>query len=265
MANITLESLKKKRKYVPPRILLYAANRLGKSTALATAPNSVQIVTEPLSDDEILAGNAFPRCQTYGDVVDAVSWLMSEEHDFTCLTIDSADWVEKLIKDQICQERGWANLESVKFNKEGHLLVLAEWQQLLDALDVLRLQRGMMIVFCAKEAYRNATDTFGGTYPQSVPALSEGDRSMREHNPLKLMVDWCDIVGLIRHNIEIRKDENAVGKQNKANVLGGDCRRKLHLEEHPSYMGGNRYGLKDMPFDNPFDWERLINAVKGTF
>lgn len=265
--TITLDSLRKKRKFVPPRVLLYAANRLGKSTAASDAPDCIIISTEPVNDDEIVAKFAFPRCESYLQVVEAVNWLLDNDHPFKAVAIDSADWVEKLIKEQVCAEKNWPSLDSVKFNKEGYLMVLQEWTDLLQALDVLRQQKGMMVIFTAKEAVRSVSDHFGGSYPQAIPALSEGLNGMKEDNPLKLVVDWCDIVGLIRHNLEVKEVKAASGgrKGTKAEVQKGDCARKLHLAAHPSYLGGNRYGLPDMPFSNPFDWEELLNRVKATF
>lgn len=259
----SLDQLKRKKVYIPPRVLFYGGNRLGKSTVGASAPNSIILPTEPTEADEIKALSAFPRLDSYTALLDAIEFLFTEDHPFETAVVDSADWADRLVTQHVCQQNGWANLESVKFNKDGYLQAVACWNEILVGLDALRKERSMMIILTAKETTRSVPDALGTHYTQFVPALSEGGQGMKADNPLKTVCDWCDVIGYIRHNIDIAQVKSATGtKDSKAVVQTGDCVRKLHLETHPSYLGGNRYGLSDMPFNNPFDWDFFINSIK---
>lgn len=256
-----LKAIKSTKRKLPPRMIIYGDNGLGKTPICASAPDSIGILTEA---DGMSAydGQAFPECSTFEQVLDCVGCLIEEDHDFKTVFLDSADWTDALIQKEVCALNGWANIDSKDFNKDGYRQCVARWKELLEGLDILRSEKGMMVLLTCKVTSKQVTEVLTAPYTRFLPALSEGGPNMKDSNPLKLLCDWCDIIGLLRHNIEVNEVKSAGGKKDsKAVVQKGESTLKLHIEAHPSYVGKNRYGLSDIAFHNPFDWDSFLAAI----
>ena len=79
-----------------PRIIIYGPHGVGKNTFAGSAPNPVLINIE----DGHPAGSAidsFPVAKTFADVMEAMTALYSEDHNFETLIVDSLDWLEPMI------------------------------------------------------------------------------------------------------------------------------------------------------------------------
>ena len=48
---------------------------------------------------------AFPLAIIFGDVLNAIEQLATQEHDRKTVVLDSVDWLERLIFEQLCKER----------------------------------------------------------------------------------------------------------------------------------------------------------------
>jgi hypothetical protein len=113
----------------------------------------------------------------------------------------------------------------------------AEWRTLLDGLEALRQQRGMAIILiCHVKQQRIESPTHEG-YDAWVLKL---------HNRASALVEeWADIVGFAAHRITLKKTDAGFG--NKETKALKTNERMLHLETHPAYPSGNRFGLQDCP------------------
>ena len=43
--------------------------------------------------------------------------LLTEDHEFKVVAIDSLDWLETLLWDHVCQKNGWADISSPAYGK----------------------------------------------------------------------------------------------------------------------------------------------------
>ena len=96
-------------RHSPPRFLIYGTEGIGKSTTAAQAPKPIFIPTEDGLDQ--IDCNSFPLARTFDEVMSAVSALYSEQHDYQSVVIDSLDWLERLIWDDVCREYGVKSIE----------------------------------------------------------------------------------------------------------------------------------------------------------
>ncbi|MEX0641137.1 MAG: AAA family ATPase, partial [Pirellulales bacterium] len=106
-----MQQIHQGRRHSPPRLLIYGTEGIGKSTTAAGAPNPIFIPTEDGLDQIDCA--SFPLAQKLADVDAALQSLVREEHDFQTVVIDSADWLERLVWDQLCEQYGVSSIEKV--------------------------------------------------------------------------------------------------------------------------------------------------------
>lgn len=229
---INLSAISKTRRIEAPKILITGLPKVGKSTFAASAPGAIFIQTEPgLSG---IDAEAFPLAQKLSDVYDAISSLLSEEHPYQTVCLDSADWLEGLLLEHVCKANKWNSIDDPGYGR-GYIAAAAEWRTLLEGLEALRAQRQMgVIVICHVKQKRMELPTSEG-YDAWQLRLHE--------RAAGLLTEWADIIGFASHKITIKKTDVGFGeKENKAIKTG---ERILHLEPHPAFPSGNRFSLAD--------------------
>ncbi len=132
----------------PPRILEYGTEGIGKSTLASESPEPIFIPTEDGLGQIDCA--SFPLAKTFQDVIDALAALYSEPHDYQSVVIDSIEWLERLVWDATSERFGVKNIEKVDGGySKGYTHCLNEWRQIIDGLDALRNERGMIVILIA--------------------------------------------------------------------------------------------------------------------
>jgi hypothetical protein len=229
-----LKSISKTRRIAAPKILLAGDSKIGKSTFAASAPGAIGILTEDGMSG--IDGQAFPLCATLQDVYSCIGALLTEQHDFSTVFLDSLDWTEPLLHRYVCAQNKWDSIESPGYGK-GYIAAAAEWKTLLDGFEQLRLQRGMgVVLICHVKQKRIESPTHEG-YDAYV--LKCNDRASA------LVTEWADILGFAAHRIALKKTDAGFGNKETKAVKTGE--RMLYLDAHPAYPSGNRFGLTDCP------------------
>jgi hypothetical protein len=73
-----------------------------------------------------------------------------EEHDYQSVVVDSADWLERLIWDKLCEIYGVDSIEKVDGGySRGYTHALTYWRHIIDGLETLRLKRNMCVIVLA--------------------------------------------------------------------------------------------------------------------
>ena len=239
--KMTLDAIHRGTRHAPDRILLVGVEGIGKSTFGASAPSPIFIASE----DGIrhLDVASFPEPKTYADVVDAVTTLGTTEHAFKTLVIDTADWLEPLILDDVCQKNGWADIEAPGFGK-GYVAAANEWRRFLLTLDRLRAVKGMEIIILAHATLRNITNPSGPDYSRYEGKLNK--------NALALVKEWTDVNLFAIHEEFIGKAKGEL--KAKASLSG---RRIMHTQRGAGWDAKNRHGL---PAILPLDYAEYAAA-----
>ena len=123
----------------PRRIMLYGTHGVGKSTWGSMALKSIFIQTEDGLGE--IACDIFPLARTFGEVMQALSDLYTEEHTYRTVVVDSLDWLERLIWEDVCKQKTVENIEDIGYAK-GYAFALTHWRQFLAGLEALRSDRG---------------------------------------------------------------------------------------------------------------------------
>ena len=100
----------------PPIIVLHGAPGIGKTTMATNFPAPVFIQTED-GCPRGLTIESFGLCESFGNVIEGLTWLGKETHAYQTLVIDSLDALEPLVQAALCADRGYTSIESPGFGK----------------------------------------------------------------------------------------------------------------------------------------------------
>lgn len=77
-----------------------------------------------------------------------------------------------------------------------------------------------------------------------------------------IISEWADIIGFAAHEVMTRQvDSGFQQKDVKAITTGA---RKLHVNPHPAYVAGNRYGMADTNLGWAAFQDALTRAMTGS-
>ncbi len=242
-----LASISKTRRLRAPKVVIAGPGKIGKTTFAASAPNAVGILTEDGAD--AVDASAFPLASSLQEVYQAIGTLLKEEHDFNTVFMDSLDWLEPLVQAHVCEQNKWASIEAPGYGK-GYLAAADEWRTLLNGLEELRQRRNMAVILIAHDKIKRFESPLHDGYDQYVLKLH--DRAAA------LVQEWADVIGWANYRVVTTQTDAGYGnKETKARTTGD---RILHVEPHPAHMGGNRFGLKNMPLS----WEAFAAALAAS-
>jgi len=242
-----LQSIQRTKRMRAPKIVIAGPGKIGKTTFAASAPNAVGILTEDGADAVDTA--AFPLAQSLDEVYSAIGTLLNEVHPYESVFLDSLDWLEPLLHQHVCAANKWANIEAPGYGK-GYIAAAEEWRTLLSGLEALRQQKNMAVILIAHDKIKRFESPMHDGYDQYTIKLH--DRASA------LVQEWADVIGWANYRVVTTQTDAGYGnKETKARTTGD---RILHVEPHPAHMGGNRFGLKNMPLS----WEAFAAALAAS-
>lgn len=242
---ISLASLKVASPLAPPRILIHGIAGVGKSTFAAGSQNPVFVCTE--DGLGVLDVAHFPLARSYGEVIEALAVLHTEDHDHKTLVIDSIDWLEPLIWAETCRLNNWSSIEEPGYGK-GYAAAIDLWRQYLDWLNALRNDRAMTIIQIAHTDIKRFDSPEHEPYDRYVIKL--------QMRAAALLQEHSDIVLFANYRLSIIKSD--VGFNKKVARALGSGERVVYTAERPAFLAKNRYGLPDML---PLDWSSFAAAM----
>lgn len=244
---ISLQSLNKGVSKLPPRILMYGEEKIGKSSFAASAPNPVFLRTE---DGE---GNIDMKSwdiTNYDEMFEALTVLAKEEHDFNTLVVDTLDWFEpmvyrKLMVDRPKNDKGKdiTNVDDYGYGK-GYVFAMDYWNRLVDALNYIRNEKDMMVIMLAHAHIKSYS-------PPDSESYDRFSLKMNEKAAEKFM-EFSDCIFFARKKVFLRDDNTG-----RIKAVGSSDGREIMTESQPPFRAGNRYNL---PASIPFD-ANVWNAI----
>jgi len=245
-----LENIQTGRENKPPRIMVYGQEGVGKSTFGASAPAPIFIQTEDgLGEIDCCK---FPLARNVGDVLDSLTALRDEDHNFRTVVIDSLDWLERLIFDEICKEFGVRSIEKADGGYgKGYVDALVHWRRVISLLDELRNKRGMMVILLAHAKVERFEDPENAAYDRYSPRLHKHAAS--------LISEWVDGVLFATKRMRVSKDGESRTIAAPIGADGGE--RILRTNGSPACIAKNRYSL---PNEIPLSWNAFLEAYRNS-
>lgn len=217
----------------------------------ASAPNPVFVQTEDGLDEIDTA--KFPLAKNLNDVLAELTALRDEPHDFQTVVLDSADWLERLIWDQVCAEFGVRSIEKADGGYgKGYVHALGYWRRIVSLLSELREKRGMIVIVIAHSKVERFEDPENSAYDRYTSRLHKSASS--------LLCEWADAVPFTTKRFRVQQGQGSgfAGDRAIATPVGADAgERILRTVGSPACIAKNRFGL---PSEIPLSWSAFIEA-----
>lgn len=246
-----LDSIQSGRAAHPPRILIYGTEGIGKSCFAAQAPKPIFIQTEDGLGE--IDCNKFPLVKSLDEVFTELASLASEAHIHQTVVIDSLDWLERLIFDQVCAKYGVQSIEKADGGyARGYGHALGYWRRIVDALDVLRHTRGMAVILVSHAKIERFEDPEAAAYDRYSPRLHKLAAAY--------LCEWCDAVLFATRCIRTQSEDAGFGRTRTiAASIGKDGgERIIRTVGGPACVAKNRYSL---PSEIPLDWSAFVAGL----
>lgn len=235
------------KKSPPIKALFIGKPKSGKTTLIASFTKALLGDVERGSERY-----GFPRLDWCGadfqTILDQLRALATEPHTYKSFFIDSADWLEAIIWEQILKDHfreQWKDksIDDIAFAK-GRTGAVKYWQKILSALDYLQVKKQMNVGFVCHTTQRTVSD----------PMMPEHDRwePKLDKRAAGLLSEWAELIGFLSLDTTVSR---VAGKDNVQYLQ----QRVLYVTETSSYLAGNRFGLTE-PIINP-DYETIVKAI----
>ena len=235
----------------PLRLLVYGVEGIGKSSFAAGAPATIFVGPEDGTTELDVTRAPSPEKGdwSWSYVLDTLTELATEKHEYKTVAIDTLDWLEPLCWKHVClkgDENGKQknSIEDFGYGK-GFAAALEEWRVFLARLERLRNSRGMNVVLLAHswiKPYKNPEGPDYDRHEMKLNAKASG-----------LLREWCDAVLFANYETFAIED--------KGRVRGvGNNVRYLYTQRSAARDAKNRY---DLPEKLPLNWESFIAAVRA--
>lgn len=239
-----LSKVGKESPLIPPRVVIYGAEKIGKSTFCSEAPSPIALDVE--------GGFEYIEIPRYKpndlqEVFDFVEELSETDHGYETLVIDSADWLERLIQNTVAAEDNKKNVADVPYGA-GYKRASGIFGQLLASLDSLREKKAMAIIFTAHEQVKRFDDPVNESYDRHQLKLHE--------QVMSLIQEWSDCILFATAKVYVTSKEKRFNKEITKAKGGGE--RIIKCIGHPAYVAGNRLGL---PEELPLVWAAFQESV----
>jgi hypothetical protein len=215
-----------------PRMVIYGAPKLGKSTLGASMPKPIVIdFDRGLS---AIAVDSVPGPATWLDTMSLLKWAASSKYE--TIVIDTLDPLEEQATAHVCAQGKKSTLADFPWGG-GYDALAGEWRVMLSLLE----QSNKIVCLLAHSVVKKAQDPTLGEYEQYVPQLQK-KTWLATHR-------WADLIGFVS------VDAAKIGDENRVIVTG---ERVLHTSHGSGFIAGNRWS---MPEKLPLSWPAIAAAM----
>lgn len=211
------------------KVVIYGPEGVGKTSLAAQFPKPIFLDVEGSTTELVV--DRLPKPSSWEMLKQQVDWAMNQIGTYKTLIIDTADWAEKLCKNDICSKNNKTGIEDFGYGK-GYVYLEEDFGRFLNKLsDVVELGMHIVLVAHSQIVKFDQPDEMG-SYDRYQLKL--------EKKTAPLVKEWADLLLFINYKtFSVAADEN--GKKHKAQ--GG--RRVIYTTHHPAWDAKNRQGLPD--------------------
>jgi hypothetical protein len=251
--SFNLKSITRGKTIRPPRIILLGVEKIGKSSFAAGADSPIFIPIKGEEGIDDFDVDKFPVCGSLSDITDALETLLTEDHDYRTVILDSASTAEPVIWGSVCEEKGWNSIEDPGYGK-GYSYALDKWREITDLLDRLRDERKMASILIGHVKVKTFNDPERESYDQYQFDINDKTSHM--------LLRWADFIGFANKNIGIREEKGGFNKKViKGEDLDADT-NYLFTKKTPAHPGGGRGIYGKLPSEIPLYWESFMEEVQ---
>jgi GTPase SAR1 family protein len=225
------------------RVVLYGTEGIGKTTLASQFPNPLFLDTE---DGSKHLDCARVVCSDWITLEATMHDLVRDAQGFETVVIDSADWMERIMIEQIVRQAGKKSIEDFGFGK-GYIHVQERVAKFLAIADQL-ISRGINVVFVAHSKVQRTSP------PDQTDGYDRYELKLTKQ-VAPLLREWCDLLLFTNYKTKLVE-----GSDGRIKASGGK-ERVMYAERAAAWDAKNRFGL---PEEMPMSIEHLAGIFGGT-
>jgi len=230
------------------RVVLYGVESVGKSTFAAKFPRPLFLDVENGSNSINvlrweLETKPDRKIELWNELKAAI--IATKDEPQKTIVIDSADRVENIIREAICEQYKKTSIEDFGYGK-GEVIV-AEWlSRLLSSLDEL--------IYCGKNVVIIAHSHVKPTQPPDMMASYDRYELRMSKKCSPLVKEWADELWFLRFKTKVVSTDSGKGKG-----VGG--KERILLTTHSAaYDAKTRSGLAE---ELPLEWASVAHLFEA--
>lgn len=268
----TLDLSPRKPARPPFRVLLYAVEGWGKTTAAAYAPKPYILMGRGETGyDTLLAAGQVPEApgavvETFDEALARLDALTTARGSIQTVVLDSASTFEDMLMDEVCTKHfdgDWGPQGFQSYGK-GYGIASTEWMRLIGRLD--RLHRsGCNVIIIGHAAISTFRNPSGADYKRYTIDLYDSEKA----SLLAPTKQFCDAVlfGNFDTLVELPKAEKKKGVADQRGKGLGVDERVVHTQYRDAWDAKNRHGLPAVirVTDDPAQaWTHVWGLLSGS-
>ena len=233
----------------PRKILLYGEEGVGKSSFAANAPRPIFLdIEDGLRDIDCEKTDPLG---TLAEIINAISWLANTPHNYKTVAIDTLDWLEKVIHNEVASAAGKPTVGEIPFQR-GYELAEKKWAFLLSGLAALH-NKGMGVIVLAHSRIVKVDEPGLPRYERLEPDL--------HHSSSSMIREWCQDVLCARVRTFTRAEDAGFGRERT--IASGGKERYLQTTKTAAAVAKNR--VDGMPEEIALSWGAYSQYVAAAY
>ena len=203
-----LEGITRKASRRPAAMVILGQPGVGKTSIGAHVPAALMMPFKQENSYDLLKSSGaipsdvpvLPPVESWLAALEVFEELKTQEHGHKALVIDTLSCLEALCHEYVCNKEfagDWGDKGFQAYHR-GYEISCAEWKEMLKALDDLRDDKGMTILFLEHVQIRPFKNPEGSDYDRYQAAC--------HHKTWQHTHRWADSVMFYNYYVEVQED-----------------------------------------------------------
>lgn len=223
------------------KAVIYGPEGIGKSTLASRFLEPLFIDTEGSTKHMDVARTEPPASWTA--LLEQVKYVRDHPEICRTLVIDTADWAERLCRDQVTSSYKKTSIEEFGYGK-GYIYLAEEFGRLLNHLTEV-VERGIHVVLTAHATMRKFEQ------PDELGSYDRWELKL-EKKTASLVKEWADLLLFANYKTYVVNVDGQGVDKGKNKAQGG--KRVMYTSHHPCWDAKNRHGL---PAEIPMEFSAI--------